>query len=128
MSQTVNEMPLDEQILGHGIEFAGVISKNGRLVHSKTKNHINLSNEENEMFFMSCALEQRMHQDYDDNFGKVKYTVTERQNYRIVTVPQELDTMIFVMDKHGAFLSRVKKLLKAINHFKNLEPNTKDRV
>jgi hypothetical protein len=124
MSQSVKNMSFDEQILDHGIEFAGLITKHGHLLDCKTKSRINLSNEQKEMFFMSCSLVQRMHQDYDDNFGKVKYTVTERENYRIVTVPQESDTLIFVMDKQGMFLPRVRKLLKAINHIKNLESST----
>lgn len=123
MSQTVKNVPFDERILECGVEFAGVISKNGRLAYCKTTNHVNLSNEEHEMFFMSCSLEQKMRQDCDDNFGKVKYAVTEREDYRIITVPHESDTLIFVMDKHGAFLSRIKKLLNAIDHMKNSELN-----
>ena len=130
MSQSVKNVSFDEQILEHGIEFAGLITKNGHLIDCKTKNHINFSNEQKEMFFMSCSLQQRMHQDYDDKFGKVKYTITEREDYRIITIPQGSDTLIFVMDKHGAFFSRVRKLLKAINHMKNLGPstNTEDGV
>lgn len=65
MSNTLKNATLDELLLGHGIEFAGVIGKNGRLAGSKTQNHINLSNEQNEMFFMSCSLEQRMNQNFD---------------------------------------------------------------
>jgi roadblock/LC7 domain-containing protein len=120
MSQSIKNI-LDEQILDDGIEFAGMISKHGRLVDCKNRSHINLSKEQKEMFFMSCSLQQRMSEDYDDDFGKVQYMVTEREDYRIITVPQESDTLIFVMDKHGAFFSRVRKLLKAINHMKNLE-------
>jgi hypothetical protein len=107
-----------------------MISKHGRLVDCQVRRHINLSDEQKEMFFMSCSLQQRMCKDYDDNFGKVEYMVTEREDYRIITVPQESDTLIFIMDKQGAFFSRVRKLLKAIKHMKNLESieNTKDEV
>jgi len=51
-----------------------------------------------------------MNQDYDDNLGQVKYSVTERENNRIITVPQESNTLIFVMDNGDEFLSRVKSL------------------
>ena len=122
MSKTINDVFDNEQILENGIEFVGVIGKNGRLVDCK-KNQIDLSDEQNEMFFMSCQLEENLKQDFDDNFGKVQYTVTERENYRIVTIPQYPYTLLFVMDKHGKFFPRVKKLMKAINHFKNLESN-----
>jgi len=62
-----------------------------------------------------------MNQDYDEDFGQVKYSVTERENHRIITVPQDSDTLIFVMDNYGEFLSRVKSILNAIRHAKSLK-------
>ena len=112
-------MHLDEQTLGDGIDFVGLITKNGRLIGGNNKNRLNLSHDQEEMFFMSCSLQQRMNQDYDEDFGQVKYSVTERENYRIITVPQESDTLIFVMDNDGEFLSRVKSILKAIKYEKS---------
>ena len=127
MSQSTKSLHLDEHMLEHGIEFVGVIDRNGRLVACTEKDSLNLSKEQKEMFFMSCSLQQRMRQDYDNNFGQVKYTVTERENHRIITVPQELDTLVFVMDKSGEFLSRVKSLLDAIKHVKSLDRGSKRR-
>ena len=127
MSQSTKSLHLDEHMLEHGIEFVGLIDRNGRLVACKEKDSLNLSKEQKEMFFMSCSLQQRMRQDYDNNFGQVKYTVTERENHRIITVPQELDTLVFVMDKSGEFLSRVKSLLDAIKHVKSLDRGSKRR-
>lgn len=121
MSEIIEAVHLDENMLEHGIEFIGLINRNGRLVACEDKNSFNLSKEQKEMFFMSCSLQQRMRQDYDDNFGQVKYTVTERENYRIITVPQESDTLIFVMDKSGEFLLRIKRLMDAIRHAKTLK-------
>jgi hypothetical protein len=109
---------LDEHMLEHGIDFVGLITKNGRLVASKEKNVLHLSREQKEMFFMGCSLQQRMNQEYDTDFGQVKYSVTERENHRIITIPQESDTLIFVMDKRGEFLPRLKGLLDAIKHVK----------
>ena len=122
MSKTINDVFDNEPILERGIEFVGVIGKNGRLVDCK-KDQINLSDEQNDLFCMTCQLSQMMNQDFDDDFGKVQYTITERENYRIVAVPQYPNTLIFVMDKHGKFFTRVKKLMKSINHFKNLKSN-----
>ena len=39
-----------------------------------------------------------MNQDYDEDFGQVKYLITERENNRIITIPHESDTLIFVMN------------------------------
>ena len=118
MSQSIKPFHLDGQMLEQGIEFVGLINGLGRLVASSNKNSLNLSNEQEEMFFMSCSLQQRMRQDYNDNFGEVKYTVTERENYRIISIPQESDTLIFVMDKSGEFLSRIKIHLDIIRDSK----------
>lgn len=125
MSQTIEAMHLDEQMLGEGIDFVGLITKNGRLVDCNNTNTLNLSPEQKEMFFMSCSLQQRMNQDYDEDFGQVKYSVTERENHRIITVPQESDTLIFVMDNDGKFLSRVKSILKAIKHAKSFKQDSR---
>jgi len=68
------------------------------------------------MFFIECSLQQRMSQDYDHDLGKVKYSITERENHRIITIPQDSDTLIFVMDKKGELLPKVNGLLDAIRH------------
>jgi hypothetical protein len=120
MSQTIEARHLDEHMLGDGIDFVGLVTKNGRLVDCN-KNSLNLSKEQKEMFFMSCSLQQRMNQDYDEDFGQVKYSVTERENHRIITIPQESDTLIFVVDNEGEFLSRVKNILDAIRHAKSMK-------
>jgi hypothetical protein len=121
MSQSIEALHLDGHMLEHGIEFVGLITKNGRLVTCDEKNSLNLTREQREMFFMSCSLQQRMSQDYDDAFGQVKYSITERENHRIITIPQESDMLIVVMDKSGEFSSRVKSLLDAIKHVKDVE-------
>jgi hypothetical protein len=124
MSQTIEARHLDEHMLGDGIDFVGLITKNGRLVDCN-KNSLNLSKEQKEMFFMSCSLQQRMNQDYDEDFGQVKYSVTERENHRIITIPQESDTLIFVVNNEGEFLSRVKNILDAIRHAKSMKQGSR---
>ncbi len=124
MSQTIEARHLDEHMLGEGIDFIGLITKNGRLVDCN-KNSLNLSKEQKEMFFMSCSLQQRMNQDYDEDFGQVKYSVTERENHRIITIPQESNTLIFVVDNEGEFLPRVKNILDAIRHAKSMKQGSR---
>ncbi|WP_133121011.1 hypothetical protein [Candidatus Nitrosotalea bavarica] len=125
MSQNIEAMHFDERMLGDGIDFVGLITKNGRLVDCNNKNSLNLSKEQKEMFFMSCSLQQKMNQDYDDDLGQVRYSVTERENTRIIIVPQESDTLIFVMDNGGEFLSCVKRVLDAIRHARSLKQGPK---
>jgi hypothetical protein len=125
MSQNIKPLHLDQHMLEEGIEFIGLIAKNGRLVDWNEKSSLNLSRQQKEMFFMTCTLQQRMEQDYDDNFGQVKYTITERENHRIIKVPQGSDTLIFVMNKSGEFLSKVHTLLNAIKHVKSSDSKSR---
>lgn len=92
MSQNIEALHLDESMLGDGIDFVGLVTKNGHIIDCNSGKNLNLSKEQKEMFFMHCSLQQRMNQDYDDDFGQVKYSVTERENSRIITIPQESDT------------------------------------
>ncbi len=124
MSQNVEVACLDEYLLVPGIEFVGLVTRNGRLVDHRTKNGLQFSEEQKEMFFMSVSLYQTMQQDYDEKLGAVKYTITERENFRIVTVPKGQDTVVFVMK--GKFSSTVKKLMEAINHVKNQDSKYKN--
>jgi len=120
MSDNITTLHFDEHMLGDGVEFIGLITKNGRLSTGNGNNKFNLSKEQMDMFLISCSLQQRMQQDYDDNFGQVQFSVTDRVNFRIITVPQGSDTLIFVMDKSGEFLSGVQGLMDAIKHAQTL--------
>ena len=117
MSQNVEVVCLDEYLLVHGVEFVGLVTRNGRLVDYRAKNGLKFPEEQKEMFFMSVSLYQTMQHDYDDSFGAVKYTITERENFRIVTIPHGQDTLVIMMK--GSFSSTIKKVLEAINHVKS---------
>jgi roadblock/LC7 domain-containing protein len=124
MSQNVEVTCLDEYLLVHGVEFVGLVTRNGRLVDYRAKNGLKFSEGQKEMFFMSVSLYQTMQHDYDDSFGAVRYTITERENFRIVTIPNGQDTLVIVIK--GSFSSTVKKVLDAINHVKNQDSENKN--
>ena len=123
MSQNVEVACLDEYLLVNGVEFVGLVTRNGRLVDYKSKNGLKFTDEQKEMFFMSVSLYQTMQQDYDDNLGAVRYTITERENFRIVTIPYGQDTLVIAMK--GSFSSTIKRVLEAINHVKNQDSKNK---
>ncbi len=124
MSQNVEVACLDEYLLVQGVEFVGLVTRNGRLVDYKTKNGLKIPEDQKEMFFMSVSLYQTMQHDFDDSFGAVRYTITERENFRIVSIPKGQDTIVIAMK--GSFSSTVKKMLEAINHVKNQEDENKN--
>jgi hypothetical protein len=116
MSETTHALHFDDNIVGGGVQFVGLITKSGRLVAGETKNNFNLSKEQMEMFLITCSLHQRMQQDYDENFGQVQFSVIERENFRIIMIPQGQDTLMFVMDRNSQFSSGVQGLLDAIKY------------
>lgn len=123
MSQNVEVACLDEYLLVNGVEFVGLVTRNGRLVDYKSKNGLKLTDEQKEMFFMSVSLYQTMQQDYDATLGAVRYTITERENFRIVTIPHGQDTLVIATK--GSFSSTIKRVLEAINHIKNQDSENK---
>ena len=99
MPQEMDLQSIESHLLGHGVEFAGLINRQGRIVDYACKNEINLSQEQKDMFFMATTLSLRMQGDYDDNFGSVKYIVTERENSKIVSIPIPAGAIILVVNK-----------------------------
>jgi hypothetical protein len=121
MTQSIDLKSFESNLLGHGVEFAGFINKQGRVVDYVCKNEINLSKEQKEMFFLMTSLNLSMQRDYDDNLGTVQYTVTERENSKIVSIPILFGSIMLVMNKKTRPSLLVKKILKAIDYAKRLD-------
>ena len=121
MPQEIDLQSIESHLLGHGVEFAGFINRQGRIVDYACKSEINLSQEQKDMFFMATTLSLRIQGDYDDNFGAVQYIVTERQNSKIVSVPILGGAIILVVNKDTNLSMLVKKILKAINSIKDIK-------
>ncbi len=102
----------ESHLLGHGVEFAGFINKQGRVVDYVCKNKINLSKEQMEMFFMITTLNVSMQEDFDNSLGPVQYTVTERENLKTVSIPVPFGSIMLVMNKRTRPSLLVKKIYK----------------
>jgi len=120
MVQSIDLKFFESHLLGHGVEFAGFIDKQGHVIDYVCKNEINLSKEQKEMFFMMTSLNLSMQRDYDDNLGTVQYTVTERENSKIVSIPVLFGSIMLVMNKKIRPSLLVKKISKAIDYVKGL--------
>ncbi len=121
MAQSIDLKSIESNLSVDGVEFVGFISKLGRVIDYSCKNEINLTQEQKETLFMSTSLNLSMQKDYDDNFGSVQYIVSERENSKIVSIPAPFGSIILVMKKKTRPFLLVKKLLKAINHARELE-------
>jgi hypothetical protein len=121
MAQSIDMKFFQSHPLGNGVEFAGFINKQGHIIDYMCKNEINLSKEQMEMFFMSTTLNLSMQRDYDDTLGPVQYTVTERGNSRIVSIPAPFGSIMLVLNKKVRASLLVKKIMKAVDYVKGQE-------
>ncbi|MGI0073462.1 MAG: hypothetical protein ACREA3_06600 [Nitrosotalea sp.] len=123
MPQEIDLQSIENHLLGHGVEFAGFINRQGRIIDYACTTEINLSQEQKDMFFMATSLSLRMQRDYDDSFGAVQYIVTERENSRIVSIPIAAGAIVLVVNKDTGLSMLVKKILRAVDSMKNLNGN-----
>lgn len=109
----------DKSILGEGVEFIGLINKEGRMESVLCKNEINLTEERKEMFLMQFRLQSSMQRDYDDEFGPVSHTITERENSIFVSIPIVSHTVLAIMKKNIDSTVAINKIKIAIRSFEN---------
>ena len=68
--------------LDNDIEFVAVLNHKGRVIETRAREkEIDeaLTIQKREMFFMQCVLQTSMNRDHDDEFGKVKSSILERE-------------------------------------------------
>ncbi|MCH7967331.1 MAG: hypothetical protein IIB02_07980 [Thaumarchaeota archaeon] len=106
----------DVKNLDKKIRFAGVINERGRLVASKMKKDGHMVNEKDEeMLFMELALRVRMRKDFEDQLGKVKYSMTIRKEHVGMSFPIKTD-FLYVATYSGVNLIELPlKIIKNID-------------
>ncbi len=70
--------------LDDDIELVAVLNHKGRVIETKAREEgIDkvLTIQKREMFFMQCVLQTSMNRDHDDEFGKVKSSILERERF-----------------------------------------------
>ncbi len=102
----------DKFVLPKGMEFACIINKQGRIEQSIFKNGIDITEDKKEMFMMCVQLQNSMQSDFDDEFGSVHYTITERENTRFVSIPTHVGVLLAKLDKSADPLAFVNKITK----------------
>ena len=108
----------DEFVLPLGTEFVFFINKQGRIEKSIYNKDPDLTKEKKEMFSMSVQLHNSMQSDFDDQFGKVHYTLTERENARLVSIPIPAGVLLAKLDKSIdpiLFVNEIVGILKFSN-------------
>ena len=105
-----------ESLLVDGVEFVGLINAHGRLVESLYGKQIPFPIKKSEMLFMGIWLSSSLQRDFDEEFGAVKYSMTERKNLKFLSIPCEYGLVVILMRKsidHNPIINKIaaKKLL-----------------
>lgn len=71
--------------LDESIEMVTVLNQKGRPIETKVREgtDMDLTPSKKEMFFMQCILQTSMNKDNDDEFGRVKSSIVERERFTI---------------------------------------------
>ncbi len=110
----------DKSILEDGVEFIGLINKQGKMENILFKNEINLTKERKEMFSMELRLQSSMQSDFDSEFGSVSYTVTERKKLKFVSILTFPYIVLAIMKKNIDHIPVINKIKKKIQNFENV--------
>lgn len=101
---------LDDQI--HRVVIA---NQKGRIIENKLRDDRaikELSEQKNEMLFMGFALQMSMFQDFDNEFGPVKYGFLIREKFSILSIPLDEFIVIVFCDSHVDHFSLYEKIAK----------------
>lgn len=99
-----------ESLLVDGVEFVGMINAQGRLIESLYGKQVPFPMNKSEMLFMGISLSSSLQRDFDDEFGAVKYNVTERKNLKFLSMPCECGLVIVLMKKNVDHFPLIDKI------------------
>ena len=98
------------------VRFAGVINSRGRLigggmVESKTRLG---DRKRDEMLYMELALRVKMRSEFDDDLGKVRFSMSLREKLIVMSFPMKNDIMMVSMERKTQFEKIASSILKLI--------------
>ena len=98
------------------IRFAGVINSKGRLVAGgMVSSKKRLGDRKNdEMLYMELALRVKMRSEFDDDLGKVKFSLSFREKLIVMSFPMKNDVLFVSLDKKMSFDKIPFKILKLL--------------
>ncbi len=124
-----NFATLIQPILKYGVSCVGIINKNGRLDEIVCKDELPFSKDKKEMFCMSIRLSNSMQHDFDAELQPVYYTITERGNMKIISIPIGERIIFSLIDKKKSHIQIIKNLYSIVNNLETfIHPLELDQV
>ena len=104
-----------------------IIDKHGRPFEKKSKTNL-INEEKREMLFMERALEISMGRDFDDDFGKINYTFTERDNLSMFSFPMNEFIVLVTSKSNISPISVARKISSLLESYKNLNDRKTSKI
>ncbi|HEY7110393.1 MAG TPA: DUF6659 family protein [Nitrososphaeraceae archaeon] len=100
------------------IRFAGIIDRKGMLIAGGMKEGLQSleRDEESLKLYLSYAINNIMREDFDSIFGKVLYTVSEREKIKLATFPLGHDILLISMSRdanHDNLIQDIFEILQS---------------
>ncbi len=98
------------------IRFAGVIDKMGNLVAGGMRKGIESfePKEDRRKLYIEFALRNAMRSDFDPEFGKVIYTLSEREKLKIASFPLKEHLVLISIEKDSNHDKVIRKVLNLL--------------
>ena len=98
------------------VRFAGVVNSKGRLIAggmAPSKKRLG-DRKRDEMLYMELALRVKMRREFDDDLGKVKFSMSFREKLIVMSFPMEDDVLMVSMERKTKFEEIAFSILKHI--------------
>ena len=99
------------------IRFVGIIDEMGKLIVGDMKKGLpSLERDDGSIrLYLGYAINNVLRRDFDNVFGKVLYTFSEREKIKLLTIPMNDNLLLVSMDISSDQDELIKKILKTVN-------------
>ena len=99
------------------VRFAGVINSKGRLIAggmAPSKTRLG-DRKRDEMLYMELALRVKMRKEFDDDLGKVKFSMSFREKLIVMSFPIKDDVLMVSLERKTQFEKIAFSILKLVD-------------
>ena len=104
------------QKIDSDIRFVGIINSKGRLVAGgmvSSKKRLG-DRKGDEMLYMELALRVRMRREFDDDLGKVEFSMSFREKLIVMSFPIKDDVLMVSLERKTQFENTAFSILKLV--------------
>ena len=98
------------------VRFAGIINSRGRLIAGgmiPSKKRLG-DRKRDEMLYMELALRVKMRSEFDDDLGKVKFSMSFREKLIVMSFPMKNNVLMLSMERKTQFEKIAFSILKLV--------------